>query len=193
MHAGIALRPHPTSRTMRLESPPILKVHKAPRPSSPHFDIHRLQNEVGSVGLQPVDNLPSADRWSNPDTCIPGRSAPVTMSVRAMSAGRARLPTQVRGRRGIAARAVLHRGGHGFGPMARRTTPGTGRRRDETRGRGDAPAARTSARHWSLSRDWRTAGPGVPGVRRGQDSGGDPGSQSPSWPQRRAKTRASAR
>lgn len=71
-------------------SPHILKVSQAPAPVLEvglcFFDIHLLQNEVGSVtcGLWTARLV---DLWNHCDTCMPRRYAPVTVSMRVMPAG----------------------------------------------------------------------------------------------------------
>ena len=64
------------------------------------------------MGLRPVDNRPLADLWSNVGTCMPWRCAPVTVSMRVMSAGRGYdylLKSVVRGDRDMGGTTALTR------------------------------------------------------------------------------------
>jgi hypothetical protein len=76
------------------------------------LDIHRLQIEGGSVGLRLWTNGGLVGMWTGVGTCMPGRCASVTVSMRVMSAGRGYdylLKSVVRGDRDMGGPSALSR------------------------------------------------------------------------------------
>jgi hypothetical protein len=110
----------------------------------------------------------------------------VTVSMRVMSAGRGYdylLKSVVRGDRSMGAATPLTKYYTEEGtPPGRWLGSGLHALGNDEIRRGDEVTPQQLAlptRNRSGSSDWRTAGSGVPRVRRGERSGGGPGSQSP--------------